>query len=186
MADRLAGILWFTGLPGSGKTTLATAVAATLTKMGHVTSSVDGDALRRGLCSDLGFARAERAENVRRAAEVAALLAAVRTVCLVALISPFAVDRANAKYIASKNGLRMLEIFVDAPRHVCEARDPKGLYRLARTGALTSLTGFDDPYEPPMVPDLHVRSDLWPPAVCASLVVERTISALTAPYAPSS
>src|SRR5690606_11763260 len=125
---------------------------------------LDGDELRQGLCSDLGFGRGDRAENVRRAAEVAALVAKSGAVCVAALISPYAADRAAARAVAARQGVSFFEVFVDAPLAVCELRDSKGLYRRARSGAVRDFTGLSAPYEPPVAPDVRVRTDAKDPA----------------------
>ena len=144
--------LWFTGLPGSGKTTIANATDRHLRELGRASFVLDGDALRRGLCSDLGFSEADRVENIRRTAEVARLMVDAGLIVIVALISPFREQRACARALFGKDEFR--EIFVDAPLAVCETRDPKGLYRRARRGEIVGFTGIDAPYERPANPDL--------------------------------
>src|ERR1019366_9393956 len=159
---RAAGVhgatVWLTGLPGSGKSTIASALSAALTARGVLAYTLDGDNLRHGLNGDLGFSAADRAENVRRVGEVARLFADAGLVVCAPLISPYREGRAHARAIHETSGLVFLEVFVDAPLDVCEARDPKGLYRRARAGELTGFTGVDDPYEAPEAPELMVRS----------------------------
>lgn len=113
--------------------------------------------MRHGLCGDLGFSASERAENVRRAAQAARLLADAGTVALVSLVSPYAADRARARAIHAEDGLPFLEVWVDTPLEECERRDPKGLYGRARRSELRGMTGIDDPYEPPAAPEVVVR-----------------------------
>jgi adenylylsulfate kinase len=157
--ERLLGqrsaVVWFTGLSGSGKSTLAHALEERLTKTGRLVYVLDGDNVRHGLCADLGFTPADRTENIRRIGHVAALLADAGALVLTSFISPYRSDRAQARAIA---GEPFLEVFVDAPLDVCEARDPKGLYRKARKGEIAEFTGVSAPYEAPENPDLHVRS----------------------------
>ncbi len=146
--------VWFTGLSGSGKSTVAVEVERLLVSAGRPTCVLDGDNLRHGLNADLGFGAADRAENVRRVGEVAALLADAGVVALVPLISPYRAGRDAARAVHRARGLPFLEVWVDTPIEVCETRDPKGLYAKARAGELTGFTGVDDPYEPPEHPDL--------------------------------
>lgn len=146
--------VWLTGLSGSGKSTVAVAAERLLVAAGRPAFRLDGDNLRHGLNADLGFSAADRGENVRRAGEVARLFAEAGVVALVPLISPYRAGRAQARAIHAAAGLRFVEVFVDTPLAECERRDPKGLYAKARAGELANLTGIDDPYEPPVAPDL--------------------------------
>jgi bifunctional enzyme CysN/CysC len=146
--------LWFTGLPGAGKSTIAAAVEERLIEAGQPAFLLDGDNLRHGLNGDLGFDDRARSENVRRTAHVARLLAESGTVALVSLVSPFAADRQAASALHAVDDLNFIEIFVDAPLALCEQRDPKGLYARARAGELAGLTGVGSPYEAPSAPDL--------------------------------
>ncbi|MFI4990054.1 MAG: adenylyl-sulfate kinase [Solirubrobacterales bacterium] len=146
--------LWFTGLPGAGKSTMAAAVEERLIAAGQPAFLLDGDNLRHGLNGDLGFDESARRENVRRTAHVARLLAESGTIALVSLVSPYRVDRQAAASLHATDELEFLEIFVDAPLELCEKRDPKGLYARARAGELSGLTGVGAPYEPPADPDL--------------------------------
>jgi bifunctional enzyme CysN/CysC len=150
--------LWFTGLPGAGKSTVAAAVEERLIEAGHPAFLLDGDNLRHGLNGDLGFDERARTENVRRTAHVARLLAESGTVALVSLVSPYAADREAAAALHGTDELPFLEIFVDAPLELCEERDPKGLYARARAGELEGMTGVGAPYEPPDSPDLVLGS----------------------------
>ena len=151
--------VWLTGLPASGKSTLAVEVEALLIGAGRPALRLDGDNLRHGLNGDLGFSADDRAENVRRTAEVAALLADAGVVVLVALVSPYRADRAAARAVHERLELPFLEVHVATSLEECERRDPKGLYARARAGELTHLTGVDDPYEPPQSPEVTVTGD---------------------------
>jgi bifunctional enzyme CysN/CysC len=146
--------VWFTGLPGAGKSTIAAAVEERLIVAGQPAFLLDGDNLRHGLNGDLGFDEAARCENVRRTAHVARLLAESGTIALVSLVSPYAADRDAAAFLHTVDDLQFIEIFVDVPLEVCEQRDPKGLYARARAGELAGLTGVGAPYEAPAKPDL--------------------------------
>jgi adenylyl-sulfate kinase len=172
--------VWFTGLVGAGKTTLSRLVAEDLAAdTGHRALILDGDALRSGLSSDLGFSDADRAEQARRAAHVAALAAQGGLVAIVALVSPFARDRARARSIHDELGLPFLEVWVDTPLAVCEQRGRPELYRLARSGELVGLSGVDAVYEPPAEPDLIVTGNGQSPRAGARRVMsllERTLS----------
>jgi bifunctional enzyme CysN/CysC len=150
--------LWFTGLPGAGKSTVAAAVEERLLQAGQPAFLLDGDNLRHGLNGDLGFDETARTENVRRTAHVARLLAESGTVALVSLVSPYAADREAAAALHAADDLGFLEIFVDAPLELCEQRDPKGLYARARSGELAGLTGVGAPYEAPANADLVLGS----------------------------
>jgi bifunctional enzyme CysN/CysC len=148
--------VWFTGLPGAGKSTIAAAAEERLIAAGAPAFMLDGDNLRSGLNGDLGFDREARSENVRRTAHVAQLLAESGTIALVSLVSPYAADRAAAAALHAAADLDFIEIFVNAPLELCERRDPKGLYARARAGDLAGLTGVGAPYEAPRNPDLVV------------------------------
>ncbi len=165
-------VLWFTGLSGAGKSTLATLVDRRLHALGCHTALLDGDALRHGLNSDLGFSAADRSENVRRVAEVARLMADAGLVVLVALISPFRADRAFARSLLPAG--EFIEIFVDAPLALAESRDAKGLYARARRGEIADFTGIGSPYEAPEHPDIRIDSQALSPQAAA----ERVIAAL--------
>jgi adenylyl-sulfate kinase len=148
--------LWMTGLPGSGKSTVAAGVEAQLLGQGRSAYVLDGDNLRHGLNGDLGFSAEDRTENVRRTAEVSALLADAGVVVLVALVSPYRADRDAARAVHEARGLPFLEIHVATSLEECERRDPKGLYARARAGEISGLTGVDDPYEPPEAAEVVV------------------------------
>ncbi|NQY56248.1 MAG: adenylyl-sulfate kinase [Ilumatobacteraceae bacterium] len=148
--------VWFTGLSGSGKSTVANAVAEQLLAADRPAYLLDGDNVRHGLNADLGFSAADRAENVRRIGEVARLMADAGLVVLVPVISPYRADRDNVRAMHDAAGLSFVEVFVDTPLELCEQRDPKGLYAKARAGELTGMTGIDDPYESPAAPEIRL------------------------------
>ena len=154
--------VWFTGLPASGKSTIAVGVEERLLAAGRSAYLLDGDNLRHGLNGDLGFDAAARRENVRRAAEVARLFADAGTVALVSLVSPYEADRAAARKLHAEDGLRFVEVFVNTPLEECERRDPKGLWARARRGELSGFTGVDHPYEPPASPELTLGPEIAP------------------------
>jgi bifunctional enzyme CysN/CysC len=161
-------VVWFTGLSGSGKSTLAEELERALFASGHAVFVLDGDNIRQGLSRDLGFSAADRAENIRRIAEVARLFADAGVVAITAFISPYASDRVRARAIAEAagRGVPFVEVFVDAPLAVCETRDPKGLYAKARGGVVPHFTGITDPYEAPSAPDIVVHTDRDDVATC--------------------
>ncbi len=163
-------VLWFTGLSGAGKSTIANAVEQQLHALGHHTYLLDGDNVRHGLNRDLGFTEADRVENIRRVAEVAALMADAGLIVLTAFISPFRAERDMARRLLPEGDF--IEIFVDAPLATAEARDPKGLYAKARRGELQHFTGIDSPYEPPLDPELRLDTTALSPDEAASQVVE--------------
>jgi bifunctional enzyme CysN/CysC len=167
--------VWFTGLSGSGKSTVASAVATLLTERGVLSYTLDGDNLRHGLNGDLGFSADDRAENVRRVGEVARLFADAGVVALVPLISPYRAGRDHARALHEAAGLPFLEVFVDTPIEVCEQRDPKGLYAQARAGKITGFTGIDDPYEPPLAAELVIPGAETTPAEAAEWLVSLLI-----------
>jgi adenylyl-sulfate kinase len=173
MSNEPGRIVWFTGLSGAGKSTLCIHLAAELERLGRSTHILDGDDLRRGLCVDLGFSAADRAENVRRAMHVAGLLAAKGDIVLVALITPFLALRDMARI----HFPTMLEVFVDAPLAVCEQRDPKGLYKRARAGELSEFTGLNSPFERPVAPDLVCRTDQETVRASVAKVMEHLLGA---------
>ena len=149
--------VWLTGLPASGKSTIAAALEECLARDGLRSYRLDGDNLRYGLNSDLGFDPDDRAENIRRVAHVASLFADSGMIAIVSVISPYAVDRQLARGVHDRNGLEFLEVFVDTPLEECERRDPKGLYARAREGKVRGFTGVDAPYEVPREPDVELR-----------------------------
>ena len=152
--------VWFTGLSGAGKSTIAAAVEEQLVGKSRWSYRLDGDNVRHGLCSDLGFSRDDRAENARRVAELAVLVADAGTVALVSLVSPSTVDRRLARELHERAGLSFIEVFVNTSLAECARRDVKGLYRKARGGRITNLTGVGAPYEAPLAPDLELTEEL--------------------------
>jgi bifunctional enzyme CysN/CysC len=163
--------VWFTGLSGSGKSTVAAVVERSLVAAGRPAYLLDGDNLRHGLNADLGFSAADRTENIRRVGEVARLFADAGVVALVPVISPYRADRSRVRGIHEDIGLPFVEVFVDTPLPVCEERDPKGLYAKARAGEIRGFTGIDDPYEAPEDPDLRLTPGDGGPEAQAELVL---------------
>ncbi len=151
--------LWLTGLPASGKSTIATALERDLVVSGRSAYVLDGDNVRHGLCKDLGFDAASRAENVRRVAHVAAILADAGSVAIVSLVSPYEADRLDAREIHEQAGLPFAEVFVNTTLAECERRDPKGLYAKARAGEIPNFTGIGAPYEAPEAPDVTITPE---------------------------
>jgi bifunctional enzyme CysN/CysC len=166
---QVPAIIWLTGPSGAGKSTIAGEIERRLVETGYSAYVLDGDNVRHGLNRDLGFSEAERRENVRRLAEVARILADAGLIAVVAAISPYAGDRADARAIAGDIGF--YEAFVDTPLEVCARRDPKGLYRKAMAGRLQDFTGINAPYERPASPDLHLDGDHGSPASQAERVI---------------
>ena len=163
-------VLWFTGLSGSGKSTVANAAEKILHDMGLQTYVLDGDNVRMGLNKDLGFSHKDRTENIRRITEVANLFADSGSIVLTAFISPYREDRDKAREIISTDDF--IEIFVSADLSVCELRDTKGLYKKARAGEIKGFTGIDAPYEVPLNPELIVETDKNDIETCAQIVVD--------------
>jgi adenylyl-sulfate kinase len=163
-------VVWLTGLPGSGKTTLASAVSEELSRRGRACCLLDGDALRADLSSDLDFSPAGRAENVRRAAAVAGLVVGSGMAAVVAMISPFEADRKRARERFRRGAF--LEVHLDCPVEVCRARDPKGLYARSKSGSVAGLTGVDQPYETPSSPELRLRTDRESADACAERIMQ--------------
>ncbi|KDQ57542.1 hypothetical protein JAAARDRAFT_130490 [Jaapia argillacea MUCL 33604] len=151
--------LWFTGLSASGKSTIACALEQHLLHLHKFTYRLDGDNIRFGLNKDLGFDEKSRNENIRRIGEVSKLFADSCCIALTAFISPYRADRAVARELHEKAGLPFVEVFIDAPLHVVEQRDPKGLYKKARTGEIKDFTGISAPYEAPLSPEIHIKTD---------------------------
>jgi len=147
-------VLWLTGLSGSGKSTIANLLEQKLVSANKHTYLLDGDNVRHGLCGDLGFSDKDRVENIRRISEVAKLFVDSGTLVLTAFISPFAADRNYCREILEDG--EFIEIFVDTPLEICEARDPKGLYKKARSGDIPHFTGIDSAYEAPPHPEIHL------------------------------
>jgi len=164
------GVLWFTGLSGSGKSTVADLVEQRLHALGRRTMTLDGDNVRHGLNRDLGFTDEDRVENIRRVAEVAKLMVEAGLIVCVSFISPFRSERRLARERLEAD--EFLEIFVDTPLEVCEARDPKGLYKKARAGDIPNFTGIGSPYEPPEAPELRLEAGHEGPEALVERVIE--------------
>lgn len=162
-------VIWFTGLSGSGKSTLALEVESKLHQRGHLTYVLDGDNVRHGLNKNLGFSPEDREENIRRIGEVAKLFNDAGVIAMTAFISPYRADRDNARELLDEG--RFVEVFVDCPLEVCEARDTKGLYQKARAGEIKEFTGISAPYEAPSQAELTVNTDSLTLDECTERVI---------------
>jgi len=171
-------VIWLTGLSGAGKSTIARALENELFQRSINTYVLDGDNLRHGLNSNLGFAPEDRAENIRRVSEVAKLMADAGTVVITSFISPYRIDRRRARQVALQAGAEFVEIFVNAPLAICEQRDPKGLYGKARAGKLKGFTGIDAPYEPPEDPEIVVKTDKQSPQESVNQILDQLLPRL--------
>ncbi|GMV95830.1 MAG: hypothetical protein AMXMBFR83_02000 [Phycisphaerae bacterium] len=162
LLNQKGATVWFTGLSGSGKSTIAFTVEHVLVQRGHLAYTLDGDNIRHGLNKDLGFSAADREENIRRIGEVAKLFADAGVITLTSFISPYRKDRDQVRKIHEEAGATFIEVYVDVPIETCEQRDPKGLYKKARAalaeGKGMGFTGVDDPYEPPLHPEIVLRN----------------------------
>lgn len=172
--------LWLTGLSGSGKSTIAVDAERVLVEQGRLAYRLDGDNLRHGLNAGVGFDAAGRAEAVRRAGEAAILVAHAGVIAIVGMISPYRADRESVRRRHAESGIPFIEVHVDAPLVVAEARDPKGLYARARAGEIRGFTGIDDPYEAPQTPEVHLHTDRQDIAQCVEMVVAAALRAATA------
>jgi len=161
--------LWFTGLSGAGKSSIADLVEKQLHALGHRTYVLDGDNVRHGLCKDLGFGDADRVENIRRVAEVVRLMVDAGLIVLTAFISPFRSERQSARALLEDG--EFIEVFVDTPLAVAEQRDVKGLYAKARAGEIRNFTGIDSPYEPPQAAEIHIDTTACTPQQAADQVI---------------
>ncbi len=173
-------VVWFTGLSGAGKSTIAQALERDLFRRGIHTYVLDGDNIRHGLNSNLGFAPEDRVENIRRVSEVARLMADSGVVVITAFISPYRMDRRRAREIALEGNSEFVEVFVDAPLSVCEARDPKQLYKKARAGEIREFTGISAPYEPPEDPEIVVHTDQATVEESIGVILEQLLPRLKA------
>ena len=163
-------VLWFTGLSGSGKSTIAFAVEHALTERGRLAYVLDGDNIRHGLNNNLRFSATARTENIRRIGEVSRLFADAGLITLSSFVSPYRSDRDKVRTLLDEGDF--VEIFVNTPLALCEQRDPKGLYKKARSGEIPNFTGISDPYEPPTTPELEIRTAELTVEAAASLVLD--------------
>lgn len=164
--------VWLTGLPASGKSTIASALERVLVRQGIHAYRLDGDNIRHGLNKNLGFSRDDREENIRRIGEVSRLFADSGCIAMTAFISPYIVDRDKARSLHVDSKLPFFEVFVDTPIDVCEQRDPKGQYKKARAGEIKGFTGVDDPYEPPPKPELVLKTNKKSVAECVQACLD--------------
>ncbi len=164
-------VVWLTGLSGAGKSTIANALDAQLYADGYHTYILDGDNVRHGLNRDLSFSKQDRVENIRRVAEVAKLMADAGLIVIVSFISPFREDRALARSMISQQD-DFIEVFIDTPLQECIRRDPKGLYRKALLGDIPDFTGISSAYEPPINPDLHLKTMEASPMELAAQIID--------------
>ncbi len=163
-------VIWLTGLSGSGKSTIGYALERRLNGSSHLTYVLDGDNVRHGLCSDLGFSHEDRTENIRRIGEVAALFADAGLIIITSFISPYRSDRALARQRVPEG--KFIEVFLDVSVDVCERRDPKGLYRKARAGEILEFTGVSAPYERPDAPEISLDTEAGSPEECVETIVQ--------------
>jgi adenylyl-sulfate kinase len=164
-------VVWLTGLSAAGKSTIAIELERVLFSQGKHAWVLDGDNVRHGLCSDLGFSPEDRKENIRRVGEVAKLFAEAGFVCITAFISPYRSDRDLARRIAPEG--KFIEVYLNVPMEVCEQRDPKGLYAKARSGQIKEFTGISAPYEAPSKPELELHTDKMTASECVAVILER-------------
>lgn len=162
-------LIWFTGLSGSGKSTVATMLEKKLHDMGKLTYLLDGDNVRHGLNSDLGFSKEDRIENIRRIAELSKLFVDAGVITITTFISPFIKDREAVRELLKDD---FIEVYIDCPIEVCEKRDPKGIYKKARKGEIKNFTGIDSPYEPPVNPEVTVKTHVDSLEECVSKIID--------------
>ena len=165
-------VIWLTGLSGSGKSSISRALEREICTLGMYAYILDGDNVRHGLNSNLGFSPEDRVENIRRVGEVACLMADAGLIVITAFISPYRADRRRARESARKGGMDFIEVFVSAPVEVCEQRDPKGLYKKARAGEIKEFTGVSAPYEAPENPECIVHTDVQTVGESVAAVIE--------------
>ena len=169
LLDQKGVLIWFTGLSGSGKSTIAYTLEHALVQQGHLAYVLDGDNVRHGLNKNLGFSEEDRQENIRRIGEVAKLFVDTGLITLTAFISPYRRDRDNNRALLDEG--EFIEVFCKAPLEICEQRDPKGLYKKARAGEIKGFTGIDDPYEEPLNPELVIETDRTSPQEAAVALI---------------
>lgn len=176
--------LWFTGLSGSGKSTIAVALEHALTQRNCLCYRLDGDNVRHGLNANLGFSAEDRTENIRRVGEVAKLFSDSGVLTLSSFISPYRADRQLVRDTHTKDDIPFLEVFVNTPLEVCESRDPKGLYKKARAGEIKGFTGIDDPYETPEDPEIEIDTTQYSIEHAAERLIEELIARHLIPKEP--
>jgi adenylylsulfate kinase len=159
MMKQKGATLWFTGLSGSGKSTIAVALEEALFERGHLCYRLDGDNIRLGINKNLGFSAEDRTENIRRIGEIAKLFVDSSVIALTSFISPYREDRDRVRALHAESDMPFIEVFVDCALDEAEKRDPKGLYKKARAGEIKNFTGIDDPYEAPENPEIHLSTD---------------------------
>jgi bifunctional enzyme CysN/CysC len=174
LSGHLGQVIWLTGLSGSGKSTIANAAEKILYKKGYRTYILDGDNFRHGLSKDLGFTESDRIENIRRISEVSKLMMDAGIIVITAFISPYRSERDMAKRMFDAKDFK--EVFIDTPLKIAEERDPKGLYKKARSGELPNFTGIDSSYEPPLNPDLTINTDIVSIGDSSELLVQMILS----------
>jgi adenylylsulfate kinase len=171
--------VWFTGLSGSGKSTVAVALEKALFAMGKLSYRLDGDNVRLGINKNLGFSEEDRTENIRRIGEVAKLFGDAGTISLSSFISPYKADRDQVRALHEAENLQFVEVFVDCALSVAEERDPKGLYKKARAGEIKNFTGIDDPYEAPENPEIHLHTDVMSLEEEVAIIIDYLIDSET-------
>jgi adenylylsulfate kinase len=171
--------VWFTGLSGSGKSTVAVALEKALFAMGKLSYRLDGDNVRLGINKNLGFSEEDRTENIRRIGEVAKLFGDTGTISLSSFISPYKADRDQVRALHEAANLQFIEVFVDCALSVAEERDPKGLYKKARAGEIKNFTGIDDPYEAPENPEIHLHTDVMSLEEEVAIIIDYLIDSET-------
>ena len=171
--------VWFTGLSGSGKSTVAVALEKALFAMGKLSYRLDGDNVRLGINKNLGFSEEDRTENIRRIGEVAKLFGDAGTISLSSFISPYEADRDQVRALHEAANLQFIEVFVDCALSVAEERDPKGLYKKARAGEIKNFTGIDDPYEAPENPEIHLHTDVMSLEEEVAIIIDYLIDSET-------
>lgn len=163
-------VIWLTGFSGAGKSTVAEKLSTVMTENGNKTYILDGDKIRTGLCTDLGFSPEDRTENIRRIGEVAKLFSDTGIITIVAFISPYRSDRDRVRSILKEG--EFIEVFVDCPIEECERRDPKGLYKKARAGEIPQFTGISAPYEPPLDAEIRLQTKEFTVEQCANSIID--------------
>lgn len=167
-------LIWFTGLSGSGKSTIANALERKLYALEKHTYLLDGDNVRHGLNKDLGFSDSDRVENIRRIGEMSKLFIDAGLIVISAFISPFQSDRESVRNLVNND--EFIEVFIDAPIEICEERDPKGLYQKARCGEIKNFTGIDSPYEAPLNPEIHIKTDVMSVDESVQLIIDTLVN----------